>query len=424
VQAPVSRAAVIVGPYVRGLPPNPLAVADAVPAVGVAAMVSTVLLCVAVVLPVSSGLQPQIKASILGSQILGHASFVQRPVARLLAPPNTDPKRILESDPVSNPGEDAFLKLQFPADLTTQPDPAGEDRMLQHVNQARAQVSLSPLRADTLLQQAAREHSADMYKRHYFSHRTPDGKTPYDRLHDLRFHYVTAGENIAFAPDVDQAFDSLMKSPDHRANILNPDFRCIGIGAYKRRGGRRRGDALLLHRVLVLVGRPARVAQAEEHLLGAEEDVHHGHDAVAHAQHLVFLARWHRVEDLTGPLAQDRGDPVDPLEVQVLQLEEQVVDGVHHPIELLLAPSPPQILLAQPLDVSVCVLEHVPLCFEAAPIPARFYGLGWSLDNRLRNLKDQNVRYWTEPWTPRSREDGRAPVQDSLVNGTQGPEWP
>jgi uncharacterized protein YkwD len=109
--------------------------------------------------------------------------------------------------------------------------------MLVRINQARAQVGLSPLHSDPLLQQAAREHSADMYKRHYFSHNTPDGKTPYDRLHDLRFHYVTAGENLAFAADVDQAFDSLMQSPDHRANILNPDFRCVGIGAYKGLNG-------------------------------------------------------------------------------------------------------------------------------------------------------------------------------------------
>jgi uncharacterized protein YkwD len=237
VQAPVGRVAALVGPHLRELPPNPLAVADAVPALGVATMVATLLLSVAVVLPASSGLRPQITSSVLGSQILGHAGFVQGPVQRLLAPPNTNPKRILESDPVSNPGEDAFLKLQFPADLTTQLDPAGEDRMLQRLNQARAHVGLSPLRSDPLLQQAAREHSADMYKRHYFSHRTPDGKMVYDRLHDLRFHYVTAGENIAFAPDIDQAFDSLMNSPDHRANILNPDFRCVGIGAYKGLNG-------------------------------------------------------------------------------------------------------------------------------------------------------------------------------------------
>ena len=76
-----------------------------------------------------------------------------------------------------------------------------------------------------------------MYQRHNFSHQTPDGKTPFDRLHDLHIHYVAAGENLAFAPDADQASTSLMNSPDHRANILNPDFRCVGIGAYKGLNG-------------------------------------------------------------------------------------------------------------------------------------------------------------------------------------------
>lgn len=237
VQAPVGRVVGWLGKGVRGLSVESMAVLNALPAFGVAALAIVVLLSVAAVVPVA-GLKPAVTSSILGSQVLARTGFVQAPVQRLLAaPPDATSKRILESDPASNPGEDAFVKLQFPADLAIQPDPAGEDRMLQHVNQARAQVGLSPLRTDSLLQQAAREHSQDMYQRHYFSHRTPDGKSPYDRLHDLRFHYVTAGENLAFAPDVDQAFDSLMKSPDHRANILNPDYRCVGIGAYKGLSG-------------------------------------------------------------------------------------------------------------------------------------------------------------------------------------------
>jgi uncharacterized protein YkwD len=237
VQIPVSRVAAWIGARLQGLSPGSLAVADALPAAGVAAGLITLLIAVATVVPIS-GLKSSISGSIIGSQVMAHTGFVQGPVQRLLAAPTTaDAKRILESDPPSNPGEDAFLKLQFPADLTIAPDPQGEDRMLVLVNQARAQVGLSPLRSDPLLQQAAREHSADMYKRHYFSHRTPDGKSPYDRLHDLRFHYVTAGENLAFAPDVDQAFDSLMKSPDHKANILNPDYLCVGIGAYKGLNG-------------------------------------------------------------------------------------------------------------------------------------------------------------------------------------------
>jgi uncharacterized protein YkwD len=236
IQGPVGRAATWLGARMGWLSPGSRAVANALPALGVAAMVAVLAVSVAAVVPIG-GIKPAIATSVVGSQILHHSSFVSDPVSRLLVPPAPAAKPILESDPPSNPGEDAFLKLQFPPDLVTQPDPAGEDRMLTLLNQARAQVALSPLHSDTLLQQAAREHSADMYKRHYFSHNTPDGKTPYDRLRDLRFHYVTAGENLAFATDVDTAFQSLMQSPDHRANILNPDFRCVGIGAYKGLNG-------------------------------------------------------------------------------------------------------------------------------------------------------------------------------------------
>jgi uncharacterized protein YkwD len=220
-----------------GLEPGGLRTTIAsIPALGVAVGVAVLVLPALLVVPLP-GLSAVVTGSLLGAQVVKAEGPVGGRVQELLAPANTDPKKILESDPVSNPGEDAFLKLQFPANLQIQPDPAGEDTMLQKVNQARAQSGLSPLRGDTLLQQAARQHSADMYQRHYFSHNTPDGKTPYDRLHDLRMHYVTAGENLAFAPDVDQAFTSLMNSPDHRANILNPDFKCVGIGAYKGLNG-------------------------------------------------------------------------------------------------------------------------------------------------------------------------------------------
>jgi uncharacterized protein YkwD len=89
---------------------------------------------------------------------------------------------------------------------------------------------------DPVLQAAARDHSLDMYRRKYFSHMTPDGKNPFDRMREHQAHFVTAGENIAFAPDMNQAEESLLASPDHRANILNADFRCVGIGVYRAAG--------------------------------------------------------------------------------------------------------------------------------------------------------------------------------------------
>jgi uncharacterized protein YkwD len=43
--------------------------------------------------------------------------------------------------------------------------------------------------------------------------------------------YRYAGENLAGAPSVERAHSGLMNSPGHRANILNPNFTHIGIGA-------------------------------------------------------------------------------------------------------------------------------------------------------------------------------------------------
>ena len=189
----------------------------AVPAVGVAVLVAAVGLSALVVLPGGS-YRSLVLGSTLGSTITHESSFLQPP----MVPPDA--------------GEDAFYRLQFPDQLDTQIDLPAETRMLQMVNKTRSEGGLKPLSMDPLLQEAAREHSLDMYQRHYFSHLTPDGKSPFDRMRAHGAHFVTAGENIAFAPDVDQAYESLLASPDHRANLLNPDFKCVGIGVYRAVG--------------------------------------------------------------------------------------------------------------------------------------------------------------------------------------------
>lgn len=228
-----STAATRLEPRVR---PDLYRALSALPAVGMTALMSTVVVGALVVLP-GGGYRGVVSGSALGSTIAAHTAFLQPPLRSMLVPTSGENRNLLQSNPASNPGEDAFYRLQFPTNLAIEPDAAAEVRMLQRINSARADVGVSPIRMDPVLQEAARQHSRDMYERHYFSHQTPDGKSPYDRLRDLKFRFVTAGENIAFAPDGDQAWDSLFHSPDHRANILNPDFRCVGIGAYRGQGG-------------------------------------------------------------------------------------------------------------------------------------------------------------------------------------------
>jgi len=110
------------------------------------------------------------------------------------------------------------------------PDPQAEQRMLDLVNAERARVGLRPLAADERLRGVARAHSLEMFQRDYFSHTSPTVGSPFDRMHAADIPFVVAGENLAYAPNVDVAHQGLMNSPGHRANILNPQFHRVGIG--------------------------------------------------------------------------------------------------------------------------------------------------------------------------------------------------
>jgi len=115
--------------------------------------------------------------------------------------------------------------------------PELETAMLELINRERLAAELAPLDADPEMTEVARLHSADMFARGYFSHSTPEGKTPFERMRDRDVRYRTAGENLALAPTLQIAHTGLMNSPGHRANILQPRFGRVGIGI--RDGGRR-----------------------------------------------------------------------------------------------------------------------------------------------------------------------------------------
>ena len=53
------------------------------------------------------------------------------------------------------------------------------------------------------LRNLARAHSNDMFKRGYFSHYTPEGLSPFDRMEKAGINYQYAGENLALAPSTD-----------------------------------------------------------------------------------------------------------------------------------------------------------------------------------------------------------------------------
>lgn len=86
------------------------------------------------------------------------------------------------------------------------------------------------LKLDEELTPIARQHAADMFARSYFSHISPEGDTPFDRIRKARVRFFVAGENLAIAQTLQVAHRGLMNSPGHRANILRPAFGRVGIG--------------------------------------------------------------------------------------------------------------------------------------------------------------------------------------------------
>ncbi|MEU9800195.1 sigma-70 family RNA polymerase sigma factor [Streptomyces sp. NPDC051000] len=106
------------------------------------------------------------------------------------------------------------------------------------VNSERSKAGCGPLKEDSQLRAAAQGHSDDMARRDFFAHTNPDGADPGKRTTAAGYDWSTYGENIARGQQTAQSvMDSWMKSPGHRANILNCSFKDIGVGIHNGSGG-------------------------------------------------------------------------------------------------------------------------------------------------------------------------------------------
>ncbi|SMD05457.1 CAP domain-containing protein [Sporomusa malonica] len=105
------------------------------------------------------------------------------------------------------------------------------------LNNDREKQGLPRLIADSRLTQVARKHAADMVSKNYFSHTNLQGQSPFDRLKANGIAYRSAGENIAYNYNIADMEAAWMKSPGHRANILNSGYTHVGVGLYPGENG-------------------------------------------------------------------------------------------------------------------------------------------------------------------------------------------
>jgi uncharacterized protein YkwD len=106
-----------------------------------------------------------------------------------------------------------------------------EQAFLTLINNYRTQNGLGTLSLNTQLNNSAEWMSEDMATNNYFSHTDSLGRDPFQRMAAFGYNYNTwKGENLAAGTDTAQAAFNIWKnSPGHNANMLNANFKVIGI---------------------------------------------------------------------------------------------------------------------------------------------------------------------------------------------------
>jgi uncharacterized protein YkwD len=115
-------------------------------------------------------------------------------------------------------------------------DPAGEKQFVELINQERTKQGLQPLAVDPRLTQAARKHTELLAAHKTLSHQF-EGEPPLDdRFSDANLPADQEGENTALDKNVPSAHKGLMNDPEHRDNIISPNYNVVGVGVIRSGG--------------------------------------------------------------------------------------------------------------------------------------------------------------------------------------------
>jgi len=105
-----------------------------------------------------------------------------------------------------------------------------QSTLIQYTNEERESLGLSALKENPVLTEAAYLKAKDMLEKDYFAHYSPEGVSPWYWFKNVGYKYKIAGENLAIgfldSAEVNQAW---LDSPSHKANIINPSFKEMGI---------------------------------------------------------------------------------------------------------------------------------------------------------------------------------------------------
>jgi uncharacterized protein YkwD len=164
------------------------------------------------------------------------------------ASPSATPTKAPAAEPTTAPDTTAKPETTPAGTATKAPGrakaPAGlskeaavEAEVLRLVNEERARAGCTPVAASSALAGLAGDFSKAMADGNFFDHTDPNGASPWDRAAKAGITNL-GGENIARGQaDAEAVMEAWMNSPGHRANILNCDFKTLGVGVHFGAGG-------------------------------------------------------------------------------------------------------------------------------------------------------------------------------------------
>ena len=128
----------------------------------------------------------------------------------------------------SSENDNIEMQNETPQGTTTSAE-AGQ--VLNLVNKERAKQGLQALTLSNELNSIANTKAADMRDNNYFDHTSPTYGSPFEMLQRFGVNYTAAGENIAAGQKSAEAvMTDWMNSSGHRANILNREYKELGVG--------------------------------------------------------------------------------------------------------------------------------------------------------------------------------------------------
>jgi uncharacterized protein YkwD len=127
----------------------------------------------------------------------------------------------------------ALARPDAPARTAISRATALERPVLAQINRVRRAHGMRGLSFSIKLGSAASAHSRSMARLGYFTHESADGSSPFRRIARY-YHGSRLGETLLWRyPDLtpEQTVALWLSSPPHRAILLNPAFRELGVSA-------------------------------------------------------------------------------------------------------------------------------------------------------------------------------------------------